>query len=523
MILTYVDDMRATAGSQHNCWAIMHVVSTKLCYLGIQVALRKTRPPSQQPGPWSGAMILTGPAGIGVKATQEKWEKVKGQLQKTLEWIDTKEPIPRKELESIRGSLVYLQRTYPSITPYVKGYHLTIDSWRWNRDLEGWVIPGMQGPQPASDTPPTHVQPVPRFRQDVLALLHLFQTPEPPIHYVRSKSVNTVCYGYADASGTGFGATVGEPSRLHFTHGTWTEDMDCRSSNYRKLLNLVQTLEEGVSSGRLLESETWIFTDNSTSESVFWKGHSPSRLLNDLALRLRTLEMGGRVRIHMVHVAGSRMIAQGTDGLSRGDLTEGVMTGSSILQYIPLHKSVLDRQPSIKTWISSWLPEASPCWLTPEQWFYEGHGLGPGSCNELGYWYPSESAASWYIWSPPPAIADVAVEELDVSRHKRSYLNHVFLVPRLMTYAWRKRLSKVCDIVLEIPPGTRSFWPADEHEPLLLGLTLHFLPRSPWQAKFLPRILELGRELREVWHCQEGSERHLLCQLCNPAEWLGTV
>jgi len=141
MILTYVDDMRATAGSQHNCWAIMHVVSTKLCYLGIQVALRKTRPPSQQPGPWSGAMILTGPAGIGVKATQEKWEKVKGQLQKTLEWIDTKEPIPRKELESIRGSLVYLQRTYPSITPYVKGYHLTIDSWRWNRDSEGWVIP----------------------------------------------------------------------------------------------------------------------------------------------------------------------------------------------------------------------------------------------------------------------------------------------------------------------------------------------------------------------------------------------
>jgi hypothetical protein len=86
-------------------------------------------------------MILTGPAGIGVKATQEKWEKVKGQLQKTLEWIDSKEPIPRKELESIRGSLVYLQRTYPSITPYVKGHHLTIDSWRWNRDSEGWVIP----------------------------------------------------------------------------------------------------------------------------------------------------------------------------------------------------------------------------------------------------------------------------------------------------------------------------------------------------------------------------------------------
>ncbi len=33
-------------------------------------------------------------------------------------------------------------------------------------------------------------------------------------------------------------------------------------------------------------AKIWIFTDNITSEAVFWKGHSPSRLLNDLARTL---------------------------------------------------------------------------------------------------------------------------------------------------------------------------------------------------------------------------------------------
>ena len=30
--------------------------------------------------------------------------------------------------------------TYPSLVPYFKGIHLTLDSWRENRDAEGWRI-----------------------------------------------------------------------------------------------------------------------------------------------------------------------------------------------------------------------------------------------------------------------------------------------------------------------------------------------------------------------------------------------
>jgi hypothetical protein len=36
---------------------------------------------------------------------------------------------------------------------------------------------------------------------------------------------------------------------------------------------------------------------------------------------------GGFIFIQFVWIAGTRMIWQGTDGLSRGDLTAGVMAG----------------------------------------------------------------------------------------------------------------------------------------------------------------------------------------------------
>jgi hypothetical protein len=278
LIISYKDDMRTAAGSEHSCWEAMHAVSCKLSYLGIQVATRKTRPPSRQPGPWSGSMVLTDDLGVGVRATQDKWDKTKSQLANTLRLIDLGQPIPRKTLESYRGSLVYLQRTYPAITPYVKGFHLTIDGWWPDRDEEGWRVPASirddsgtpEGP------PPDHVHPVPRFREDITALLELFAAPGPPTRYVRSQQIRLASYSFADASGGGFGSSTLAGEDLQYTHGVWTAAGELSTSNFHELENLVLTLEQGVYDSTLLDSEVWIFTDNSTSEAVFWKGHSPS-------------------------------------------------------------------------------------------------------------------------------------------------------------------------------------------------------------------------------------------------------
>ena len=54
-------------------------------------------------------------------------------------------------------------------------------------------------------------------------------------------------------------------------------------------------------------------------------------------------------KLHLIHVAGTRMIAQGTDGISRGDMMEDVMNGDDIISHIPLSLTPFERSPSLQT------------------------------------------------------------------------------------------------------------------------------------------------------------------------------
>lgn len=278
-----------------------------------------------------------------------------------------------------------------------------------------------------------------------------------------------------------------------------------------------------MDNGILHGAEVFVFTDNTTAESAFYKGNTTSKRLFSLVLRLRQLEMNGHLLLHVIHVAGSRMVRQGTDGLSRGDLYEGVMSGADMLSFIPLHLSALQRQHTLLSWIRDWTGQPQLEALSPEEWFDRGHGFQGGIRNARGHWLPRETGEQWLLWAPPPAAADVAVEELLLSRHKRTYLNHIFIVPRLATHLWRKKLYKVSDIVFEVPVGRRSFWPSPEHEPLLVGLTLRFISHPPWQLRQSEHVLDLGRMLQSMWSSAEGAERSILCQLSDLPRYLESL
>jgi hypothetical protein len=43
-----------------------------------------------------------------------------------------------KQLERRRGFIVYVAQAYPSLVPYLKGMHLTLDSWISDRNKDGW-------------------------------------------------------------------------------------------------------------------------------------------------------------------------------------------------------------------------------------------------------------------------------------------------------------------------------------------------------------------------------------------------
>jgi hypothetical protein len=61
--------------------------------------------------------------------SQEKWDKTK-RLIAELEGMVALDCLPLTRLLQIRGFLMYVVHTYPWINPYMKGLHLTIDSWR---------------------------------------------------------------------------------------------------------------------------------------------------------------------------------------------------------------------------------------------------------------------------------------------------------------------------------------------------------------------------------------------------------
>lgn len=95
--------------------------------------------------------------------------------------------------------------------------------------------------------------------------------------------------------------------------------------------------------GTIWGAEVFLFTDNSTAEVVFLKGNSSLKTFFKLMLRLRHVEMSGGLILQVVHVAGTQMIEEGADGGSRGDLSQGVMSGQPVLDFVPLHLSALER------------------------------------------------------------------------------------------------------------------------------------------------------------------------------------
>jgi hypothetical protein len=186
------------------------------------------------------------------------------------------------------------------------------------------------------------------------------------------------------------------------------------------------------------------------------------------------------------------MIAQGTDGLSRGDQNAGIMAGEDLLSHVPLHKSALSRSPKLREWVLDWLTDKEglpPKFLSPEGWFDNHEGGGS------------------YVWSPPPAATRRVNSALANSILKRPESTHVVIVPRLMTGYWRKTLSKICDLTVELPRPTYThpFWNADQHEPLILAIAFPLSRDAPWRSKGSSRVLDCESKLRSLWNDDPNS------------------
>ena len=125
------------------------------------------------------------------------------------------------------------------MVPFLKGMHLTLDSWRPFRDEEGWKwnekeirehVRNHKGDELATqEAPPKRVKVVPRMLDDMQALKMLTAAISPPKRRVRSKLVVEIFYGFGDASATGAcvnfqkvvkkGAMFQLDNRIHYRYG----------------------------------------------------------------------------------------------------------------------------------------------------------------------------------------------------------------------------------------------------------------------------------------------------------------
>jgi hypothetical protein len=273
-----------------------------------------------------------------------------------------------------------------------------------------------------------------------------------------------------------------ETGMIDLTYGTWGSETSQKSSNFREFANFVRRVEQLVNGGQLkIGTKLFLFTDNFVTEMIWHKGTARSFLLHGLVQRLRKLEMDGSLFIVVVWVAGIRMIAQGTDGLSHGDLFNGVLAGQGFLSFVPLNKTAIEQSEGLLEWLTSTFPRKKD-WKVLDKigWFEEGFEDGN------------------HIWAPPPAIADVVLDNLCESVLIRPWNSHIFICPALMTAKWRKQLRKVTDLVVTIPAGS-TLWPQALHEPVVLALICPILNYSPWQVRNTRRLVELAAALPRVW------------------------
>jgi hypothetical protein len=91
----------------------------------------------------------------------------------------------------------------------------------------------------------------------------------------------------------------------------------------------------------------FLFTDKQAAECAYYRGTSPSWALFELVVTIYKLQMKYDLVLHIIWIAGTRMIQQGTYGLSRGEEMGPVTQGLSLVGVAPLHLGGLEKSPQL--------------------------------------------------------------------------------------------------------------------------------------------------------------------------------
>ena len=349
---------------------------------------------------------------------------------------------------------------------------------------------------------PSTVEVFDRLRRDIKCLIELTSPEKPPRRRIRSREVLVALYLPGDASSQGFGSALIRREGVEYEAGVWKCQWHLRSSNFREADNLVRRIKDLVRGG-LTAAEIFIYTDNFVFESCYYKGYSKtSPELSDVILRLYKAAREGGLTIHVIWIAGTRMKEIGVDGLSRGDMLDGIMAGMDPLNLVPVAQGAGQRScGAVTKWIRSWWKHA-PNPDCVRSW-------GETALVEVtkDNMFELKDVVGSRLWMLPPAAMETALEMFAEDRVAHPWNAHVFAVPQLMTHLWRHSLGKDADLSFTVTTGNH-FWARAQHESLLIAVVLPLCHspahRGPWVLRGSETAVNLARDLERGFRLHSG-------------------
>ncbi len=510
--VTFVDDIhvagRTKDGVFDHAKSGCKQLKSRMNSLANQADDRKFRQPTPTPGAWNGLIIHTDTPFPMKSTTGKKWDKFKRGLS-SIRALATAGArfMETAELRKLAGLGVNITEVYTLGRTYLKGFFNVVESWRSNRDIDGWRLADSMfavGTLEGSDA--SHLEYVKgypistRITSELIdhtnALLTLFDADVPLMVPLRPTDSHKLRYTVGDASAEGFSIVTQYPDRsIQTRDGLWLESFAEGGSNLREAQNFGNHLLHEVESSKHDGCEVWACTDNAVWSAVWNKGMSSAKHMFNIALKLKVACQEHEVFLHTCHISGNRMIATGIDGRSRGNLDAGVSLGYDIRQYLPMDRGVAELAgPCLSSWCRSWMGKDYSSPLEPIDWSTKGQKPGV------------------HLWAPPPAMALIALKQLARSRQKRPhFVQHVFVCQRLLWQEeWRRRFEKEMDLWFLFHPGLS--WSNNLLEPLVVGISFPMLNREhgPWLVRQQrEEMVEAGRTLCEMsksCHFQVGND-----------------
>ena len=466
-LAVYMDDIMLTAPSYRKCRAAMNAVGQALAHLGLREKPSKREGPSRSGLNFLGIGVDTSGGRVTLQVPQHRKVRLRTLVADFLRLQKEGSRVNRRELASLIGQLAFYSRVLPPARGFLRNLYSCLHP------------PGSTAAEAADYR--RNVQVTAAALDDLRWWGEALATHS-GTSVLRSADARTLRQS-GDASGGGWGVTLEEPGsgKVLFAHGLWPTAVSAQSSNLRELLTILQGLKLALLHRQdSAPLRVVVYSDNSTAVSCVNSGSSPSPELLLLARDIKMLQAREGLQCDAVWIAGSELIRQGADPLSRGAWPFSHVHAAERVTFDPYAAVESVVPAAVLQLLRRHLPSATLV-SRPDEW------------------HQDELESQFSLLAPAPtAVRSCLLHFFDAHRRRHTATTAVAAIPCVANAEWYRLLRYFGDhVTLRFGPDGRK---------LTFPVVVAFAPPIRTEASGYPfwsvlrsRLLALnatGRELR---------------------------